>query len=970
MAQLARAQVDSVLQRALELPPEARQRFLDETCDRDTDLRRAVDRMLQDCENDAEPLLQPGAGAAGPLWEALARDYSAALLFEPGERIAAYRIVRVLGRGGMATVYLAERADGQFEQAVALKVLDVSRDFDSLAARFAQERRILARLEHPNIARLIDGGATRTGQPYVVMEYVNGEPIDKYCDRHELGVEERIKLFINVASAVQYAHGHLIVHRDIKPSNILVTESGEAKLLDFGIAKLLDPEIAAPVTRSALHPMTPEYASPEQVRGELLTTASDVYQLGYLLYRLLTGRSPYPCDRRNVAAMVQAICNLEPLRPSGTVTLPLDDPDHDADSVEGLAESRSTTVERLRRRLTGDLDNILLSALQKEPARRYPSVLHLSSDLSRHLEGLPVTARRPTARYRLGKFARRHRAAVAAAALVALSIAGGVIATAWQAHAASQEARRAEAALAFLTELFDNVDPDLTQGATVTAKELLDLGTDKLHEGLSDAPLMRAEMLQVVGGMYVNLGLYNEARPLLEEAQTVLTDAGQAGTLDFVKSLELLTTLLYEQGEYERAEILARESLEIRRRHSRTDPAGLSRSLAALAAVLTARLQHEEAEALFLQALEIDRETGDEKALAKHLGDYGATLPIVGRNEDGRRVGEEALALYRKLYGPDHTLIAVTLLNQGTVNYILGEHDTAENLLRESLAMYRKLVGQEHPKVAYVLNTMGNLLQQMGRIDEAEVALRQAISIRRSVLGEAHPDFANSLNSLGALHFFNGRYADAAESFEQVLSIWREAYGPKHPNILSALNNLGAARREAGEYESAEVILRETLALRRELFGNTHQGVARSMNNLGQVLAETGSVSEAESLLRDAIAMWRETMGDEHPDVGEGLSSLGIFLAKQDRCVEAEQPLRDSLSIREKTSDAGSPLLAFIRLNLGECLVRLDRPAEAEPILVESLPVLTARWGGDGKLTLRAEEALKDTRSALGIVSR
>ena len=360
MARLARTQVDELLKRALELPQEERERFLDKTCG-ESDLRRAVEQMLKAAEAP-DDLLRPGGGASGPIWEAMARECPpAAFEFVAGDRIGSWRVVRVLGRGGMATVYLAERADGQFEQRAALKVLDVSRNFDALVARFTQERRILARLEHPNIARMIDGGATRTGQPYVVMEYVDGEPIDRHCDRLRLGLEERIRLFTRVANAVQDAHAHLIVHRDIKPSNILIDAGGEPKLLDFGIAKLLAPEGAAAETRSALHPMTPEYASPEQVRGEPLTTASDVYQLGFLLYYLLTGRSPYNADRRNIAAMIQAICQSEPARPSASTT---------SRAVGGIhagretAAARSTTPERLRRRLWGDLDTILLTTMR------------------------------------------------------------------------------------------------------------------------------------------------------------------------------------------------------------------------------------------------------------------------------------------------------------------------------------------------------------------------------------------------------------------------------------------------------------------------------------------------------------------------------------------------------------------------------------------------------------------------------
>jgi serine/threonine-protein kinase len=967
MAEFARSELDSVLRRALELPADERERFLDETCDRDSDFRRTVDRLLESCADD-DPLLLPGGGALGPLWEALAREYRpASFVFEAGDRLGAWRVVRVLGRGGMATVYLAERADGQFEQSVAVKVLDLSRDFDALAERFAQERHILARLEHRNIARLIDGGTTRAGQPYVVMEYVDGEAIDAYCDRHRLGVNERLRLFMDVASAVQYAHGHLIVHRDIKPSNVLVNRNGEPKLLDFGIAKLLDTESAASVTRSALHPMTPEYASPEQVRGEPLTTASDVYQMGYLLYALLTGQTPYAANRRNVAAVVEAICNVEPTPPSRSV------PSRQADetaAVREVAAARATSPERLRRRLAGDLDNILLTALSKNPERRYPSVVHLSEDLRRHLRELPVTARSPTLRYRGVKFVRRHRTAVAAALLVSLSVTGGLGATVWQARETAREAMRAAEVRDFLVSLFESVDPDATLGETVTAKEILDRGAERLESSLVEVPVLRAEMLGIVGRMYNELGLYREARPLLEEAQATLRNSGQWNTPMLARSAEDLAKILYEQGEYEAAEQWSREALAIRRQRHHEEPRELSRSLLNLAAVLNMRGHAEEAEPLYLEGLDIDRRIGDDELLASHLSDYGVFLYRSTRYDEALTVSEEALRLQRKLYGEEHTLVATTLLNLSASHVELGDYETGERLLHECLEMRRKLLGDRHPYVATALSNLGNLLRQAGRLDEAEDAHRQSLEIRRAVLGDSHPDVANTLNSLGTVQYFSARYREAAETFEQVLPIWRESYGATHPNVLTALNNLGAARREAGDFAAAEEVLRETLALRREVFGEPHRAIAQSFNNLALVLAKQGKNAEAETLIRDAVAMWRLTMGDEHPDVGDGLQSLGKFLLDQGRCPEAEPLLRESLAIRERVLDPAAPLLASARLYLGECLAMLDRPAEAEMLLAESLPVLVDRWGADAEITQRAERALGDAQRVLSATER
>ncbi len=963
MQKSERRHADAVLKRALELSGEAREKFLDETCSGQTRLRALLERLLTAGES-GQPLLTPGGGASGPLWTALASECSEMPEPRPGDRIGAYRIVRALGRGGMATVYLAERADGEFEQTAALKVLDGARYLGDAAGRFAQERQILATLDHPHIARLIDGGTTEAGWPYVVMEYVDGKPIDRYCDEERLTIDQRIALFELVAGAVQYAHGHLIVHRDIKPSNILVTSDGKPKLLDFGIAKLLDAEAphTAPETRNALHPMTPEYASPEQLRAEPLTTVSDVYQLGFLLYHLLTGRAPYTCDRSNIAEIVRVVCTVEPVRPSQAL-LDAATGGPPQDSADASSAARSTTPERLRKRLSGDLDNIVLTALRKDPARRYPSVLHLRDDLRRYLDGMPVTARQPTIHYRATKFVARHRLAVSGIALIVLAVVAGVSSTVWQARATAREAQRAEAALEFLVGLFESADPDVTLGQPITARELLDRGTAKLDAEEAVAPSMRAEMLSVIGGMYTDLGLYEEALPLLEEAGALLARSGERAAGAVGRNADRLATVLYEMGRYEEAAAVAQHAIAVRREDRRATPGELSRSVGNLASTRSQQGLFDEADALYQEALELDRRAGDERILAGHLSDYASSLYKAGRYAEARRAGAESLALHRSLYGTAHTLTATSLLNLSAVYLALGEYDSAEELLRECVTMRRQLLGEEHPHVALALSNLGHLMSKAGRLDEAEDAHRQALSIRRAVLGASHPDVATSLNNLGVVFYFNGRYKEAAENFEQVVRLWREVYGERHPHVFTALNNLGAARRDAGDFEGAEQVLHETLELRREAFGDSHQQVAQSLNNLALLLAEKGANGEAEQLIRQAVAMWRETMGEGHPDVGDGLLSLGRFLLDQDRCVEAEAPLRESLAIREQTLDADAPGLANVRLRLAECLMKLERRAEAKSLLAASLPVLVDHWGDDADITQRAHRAMAELGS-------
>ncbi len=932
MANNLQSEADLVLQRALELTGAARLAYLNTTCPAGTDLRQLVERLL--AGGESESLLQPGGGASGPLWDALAREYAGKLLLEQGDRLGVWQVVRQIGRGGMASVYLCERADGQFEQRVALKLLDATRNFDELAGRFAQERQILATLNHPNIARLIDGGVAASGQPYVVMEYIDGKPIDAYCDDAQLSVEQRIRLFMQVADAVQYAHGHLVIHRDIKPSNILVDGLGQPKLLDFGIAKLLDPRTpnVAPQTHSALHPMTPEYASPEQVRGQPLTTACDVYQLGYLLYRLLAGCTPYPVDNTDVAALVHSICNVEPTRPS-----------------QAVAERSA-----LRRLLRGDLDNILLTALRKEAERRYASVLQLRDDLQRHLDGRPIAARPATLRYRAFKFARRNRVAIAAAALLAASLATGFVATAWQSRVAAREAERAAQVLEFLVGLFESVEPDVTLGQKITAKELLDRGVAKLNEDLPTASPLRAEMLSVIGRMYRELGLYAQARPVLEEARSLHLGARPATAELQAQTATDLAWVLNEIGEHATAESLAREVLAYRRQRAADSPGELADGLAALAVFVSARGDDAEADALFQEALALDRRGNDREALATHLGNLGTSLWRRSRYEEARHAHEEALAIQRELHGQSHTLVAVSLLDLATVMLEQGEYPQSEQLLREALEIQLTLLGEGHPETARTLNNLGDVLGRQEKFEESEIMHRRALAARRAAFGDDHISIAESMNNLAALLYFRGRYAEAADLFEQILPLWRKERGADHPDVFTIMNNIGAAHRQAGNYAAAEPILREALALRRQKLGDEHRDVAQSFGQLGQLLHATGKFAEAEPHLQRSVAIWQTALGKEHPTTGGAMVALGRLLLDRRDFAQAETLLREGLRIRASALAPGSVLLAETRLLLAESLVEQRKLSEAEPLIAESLPVLQAQWGSDHQSTRRA----------------
>jgi eukaryotic-like serine/threonine-protein kinase len=958
--------LEEVLDLALELRPDARASFIEQTCGTDDLLRRQAEAMIAAAERAGDFLERPVDACAAGLLREIAKEAEEESEFEAAEsdsaargRLGPYRLLRELGRGGMGAVFLAERDDEQYNRRVAIKVLPAGLLSRGLRTRFLLERRILASLEHPNIARLYDAGMGEDGTPFFVMECVEGRRIDVHCDEHRLPIRARLALFDQVCDAVQFAHRNLVVHRDLKPANILVSSDGVVKLLDFGIAKLLRTEVEAGATLTGLggwQAFTPEYASPEQLRGEPISTSTDVYALGVLLFELLAGCWPYHVRDRSISSIERAVLEQDPDRPSVAIMRPPERGGPDST----IGERRSTTLAGLRRQLRGDLDNIVLTALRKEPEHRYASVQHIRDDVQRYLESRPVHARPATWGYRAGKFARRHRVGVAAAALVCASLVAGMAGTAWQARAASREARRAGQVRQFVVALFEVSDPDRSRGDSITARALLDQGAARLATELAAEPELRAEMLIVLGGIYEKLGLFDRARPLLEEALAVREARLGSRHLDVAGSAAALASVLYEQGEYPKAEELTRKGLALRRELLGPEDTLVAASMTDLAAIMDAQGKHEDAESLLRAGLEIDRKREAWQKVATDLHNLSVTLWRRGEYGEALPLAEEALALRRRLHGEEHTDVASTLLVLASILSASGEYDRAEQIYRECLAMRRKLLGDGHPHVAITLNNLGLLLQARGRLEEAEQSLREALAIRRAAFGDQHLEVASSLNNLGILLYLMGNFPGAAEHFERALAIWRPALGETHPHVLTALNNLGATWRDKGDLAKAEPLLREALALRRKALGEEHPDVAASRNNLGELLAKKGEFAEAEANSRAALAIWRTALGADHPSVADALVTLGRMMHAQRRCTEAEPMLREALAIRLAKLDAGSAKVATAREPLGSCLVALGRFGEAEPLLLASYATLKQQRGDDYEFTRRSRRSLAE----------
>jgi serine/threonine-protein kinase len=811
-------------------PAAEREAYLTRVCGGDEELRREVLSLL--ARDTTEDFIEkPIAGVAVSLSSEPGDDSA-------GNRVGPYRLTRLVGRGGMGAVYEAVRDDAQFQQQVAIKLIKGGMDSDFVRDRFLRERQILASLDHPHIARLLDGGATADGQPYFVMEFVAGEPIIEYCSRRKLSLTEKLKLFRDVCSAVQHAHQKLVVHRDLKPSNIMINKEGAPKLLDFGIAKLLAPDPGEAITRTetAIRLMTPDYASPEQVRGGAITTATDVYSLGVVFYELLTERRPYQFETYSPLEIERAICDTEAPRPSEA------------------ARQHADAPAKLARQLAGDLDNIALMALRKEPERRYHSVEQFSEDIRRYLTGLPVVARKDTFRYRAGKFARRHKAGVVILALLVVftvALAALAVRLARERDRANQAAATAQAVEQSLVAVFEFADPGRSRGNTITARELLDRGAERVIRDLKDQPVVQAKMMDTIGGLYQSIGVYDRAQTLLEDALKLRRQTLGAEHTDVAASLHHLADLAYGKGDFAGSEALFREALQLRRK--------------------------------LLGA--------EHPAVADSMNSLGVLFIVRGNRAEAEPLLREALAMRRKLLGTEHKDVAVSLHGLGRLSSSQGKFAEAAEFYGQALALHRKLYGAEHPIVAHSLNTRAAMLHDLGDYNGAEPLFREALAIQRKLLGEEHPDVAGTLANLASLLQDKREYAEAEQRYRQALELRRKLFGENHPNLTITMNNLASLLRDKGDLAGAEVLYRKSLELRRKLFGETHYETATAIGNLGGVYFDKGQYGEALRLYQQALDTHLKSQPSDHWMVNRARSNLGGCLTKLKRYSEAEEQL-------------------------------------------------------------------------------
>ncbi len=802
--------VMELLEAALECPLEERAAFFDAACGGEEALRREVEGLL---ETDAADFMETAAFKVRA---------------DPGvgRVIGAYKTVRHLGSGGMASVYLAVR-ESDFRQQVAVKLIKRGMDTEEIVRRFHRERQILADLadlHHPSIARILDGGTTSDGLPYFAMEYIEGEAVDRYCDARRLSVGARLELFLEICSAVHTAHQHLVIHRDLKPSNILVTADGVPKLLDFGIAKLLQPE--APhqtlVTAPEHYLMTPLYASPEQVLGRRVTTASDVYSLGVLLYQLLTGHLPYRIEAPLHGEIVRAVCEQEPKKPS-TAVRHTEEVRHSDGSLElltpeSVSQNRASAPLALHQCLTGDFDSIVLKAMEKDPRRRYGSAVELAADIRRHLAGKPVHAHAGAFVYRAGKFARRNKPALAAMLLILASsvvttvlwrqavVAGAAAVSATtEAVAAEGEAvrqrDRAASALEFLKGTFRTANPDEARGRGLTALDILDNGKSMISD-LED-PALQAEVLDTLGSIYRNLGDYVEARRLLEESLEVRRRLYPGDHPDLAKGISNLAGLLYRVGEYQQARTLHLEALPMRRRLG--EEGELARAMCSLATSLLSRGAFAPAEELYLTCLRIREQAAEPEplALAKSHRSLGTLYYAWGRLDQAEPYLRRAHEIHLEELEPGHTDLALTLTSLGRLALAQGEYPWAEEALSKALEIRRGRLG-EHPLVAFTETDLAELHLARGEIDRAEALLHGALAVLRRSKAEDAWEIANVESLLGACLVSRSSYRQAEAGLIESYRRLDQVRGPHAIYTRKALGRIIDLYQAWGRPEEAE----------------------------------------------------------------------------------------------------------------------------------------------------------------------
>ncbi|MFH1107767.1 MAG: tetratricopeptide repeat protein [Planctomycetota bacterium] len=885
-------QAKRIFLEASERPQEGRAKFLEDACGGDEALMQDVQSLLT--LHDREDL-----ALEAPCFQN-ASDQTAVAQSHP-EKIGAFRILSVLGEGGMGVVYLARQETPL--RTVALKVIRPGIAGSEVLRRFQNEADVLARLRHPGIAQIYEAGTADTGfgaQPYFAMEPIEGIPITEFAEKAGLGAHQRLRLLRNVCDAVHHAHQKGVIHRDLKPSNILVDASGQPKIVDFGVARATDADIQATTLHTHVGELigTLSYMSPEQITGDPheLDTRSDVYALGVIGYEVLTGRLPYELGGQTVPEAARMIREVDP-----------------------------TPLSSVSRLFRGDIETIMSKALEKDKDRRYQSASDLGADIDRFLRNEPITARPASAIYHFRKFASRNRALVGGLAAAFLALGVGASVATWQALRAVKAEKRAreEAATArqtkeFLVGLFEVSDPGTAIGNIITAREILDKGSERIKDELRDQPLIQAALMDTMGIVYTKLGLYDVAQGLLESALAIRRRELPNEHSDVATSINNLALVLQDKGDYREAERLHQEDLNIKRR----------------------RFGEEAPETL--------ESLGNLAMLQSRMGNYDAA----------ERTLRHVLALQRRRLGTKHPDVAITLNNLGAVLDTEGHYEEAEQLYREALAVRREAFGDIHPEVALCLNNLAILMLEKGDYERAERSFRDVLSMQHRLFGDEHPDIAITLNNLANVLRAQNKHAEATRLLGELLAMDRKLLGERHPDVARSMTNLAVALWEMGECDEAEPLFVDSLALQRELLGSEHPDLILALSNLSEVADWKGDFEAAIGLLGEALHIADVSLPREHPQLAVCWANMATVLHHQGKWSEAEQLYRKALEMLRRVSGQNDVFTLLFTSNLAELLGEQGRLSEAIPMCREVLDAQQQVLGKDHRYTLQSMRTL------------